>query len=454
MTWHRAIADPYDVDLDDGTVREVHTQMEQGIARLISLVSSNAGLQYIVNAISDMFGLPASIIDNNFTYLAFSKHYPEVFACLGDDGHEGYLPMYLQRSLKHSEIFHPNKTRTDPVFFETPLPTGTTNRNYVTLIYLKHVPVASFSLFTNGEDIPQAELRYLPMVASLLGIEMQKSNFYLLNKINFYSHLLRRLLDDSGTIDDDTLRQRFAVFGYKLKEFKQIVLIDLRDENFGAAGVQAFAEKFQSRLPNSVYFIHDGDIIYLVSGSAQPPLAPEDAREWHNDISETPMRIGISSVFTAVSQFGRALEEARGAIETGLSLDTAQRVLWFDDYRLADLVRRLPKDLDLYSYVYPPLLRVIEHDQEHDTRLAYTLSRYLLNPDCPRAVCEELFIHKNTLYYRLNRIRDLMHVDLDNAEVTTQIYLSFLILRARGRLGFEIDTGPSTHRGVSEAALA
>lgn len=452
MTLRQALADSYSVDPDDGSTREVQAQMEQGIAKLIALVSSNAGLQDIVNSISNMFGLPASIIDNNFTYLAYSKDYPEVFACLGDDLHEGYVPMKLQRSLKRSEIFHPTKVRTEPVYFETPLPNGTINRNYVALIYLKHVPVGSFSLFTNGEDISQVELRYMPMVASLLGIEMQKSNFYLLNKINFFSHLLRRLLDESSMINDDTLAQRFAVFGYKLERFKQIVLVDLRDESFGAAGVQAFAEKFQSRLPRSVYFIHEGDIIYLVSSAEPTPLVPEHAREWQQDISATRMRMGVSSVFAPAAQFARALSEAKGAVETGISLGVSEQVLWFDNYRLADLVRRLPKELDLHSYIYPPLLRVLEHDQEHGTRLAYTLSRYLLNPGCPRGVSEELFVHKNTLYYRLNRIRELMQADLDSAAVRAQIHLSFLILRTLNVIDFDIEVPSRPPR--PEAALA
>lgn len=443
MTWHRAVTDSHPSDLSEEATR-LKTQMEQGIARLITLVANDAGLQQIVNTISDMFGLPATIIDNNFSYLAISDDYAGVFAVFGDDLNEGHVPLRIQKRLKHSEIFHPSTIRTDPVYFDTRLPDDTIRRNYTTLVYLRHVPVASFSIFTNGEEIPQVELRYLPMIASLLSLEMQKSSFYLLNKVTFYRHLLARLLDDSTAIDDETFRLRFAVFGYKLGRFKQVVLIDLSGEDFPAAGVQSFADSFHSHLPDSVYFIHDGDVVYLTSSPEYAPIRPEDAEVWQKDISETKMRIGISSVFDTVSQFTRALKQAKAAIETGLWLGVPGRVLWFDHYRLADLVRRVPKDVDVSSYVFPPLLRVIDHDHEHGSQLTYTLSRYLLNPTCPKTVCQELFIHKNTLYYRLNQLRELMQVDLDAADVRAQIHISFLILRSQNRLSFPAEAMADT----------
>jgi hypothetical protein len=434
MTWHPAILHDDNNDPADGPDKAELLRMDKGMARLVRLVSIDAGLQAVAQAIAELFGHPVSIADTNFTFLALSKDYGARYPTVRDGVAPKYLPLALQERFRGSEVFHPARHRVEPVYFDSVLPDGSIDRNYTTLIYLKHVPVASISLFTEGEDIPQFQLGYLPTIASLISIELQKSNFYLLNKVNFFSHLLARLLDEDTATDDETIRRRLAIFGHQLLDNRQVILLDMRDENFDAAGVQSFADRFQSRVPNSVYFIDNGDIIYLASSRSPAPVTPGDADLWRKDVAAANVRIGLSSVFRHMSEFTRALAQARRSIDTGAALNVTDPVRWFDRYRLADLVRNVNKDVDLTTYLFPPLCWVIDHDQGHGTQLLYTLYQYLRAPNNPTAVSEVLFIHKNTLYYRLNQLREIMHVDLDSTEVRAQIHISFLILWSLHRL--------------------
>ncbi|MCH6472405.1 PucR family transcriptional regulator [Sinomonas terrae] len=61
--------------------------------------------------------------------------------------------------------------------------------------------------------------------------------------------------------------------------------------------------------------------------------------------------------------------------------------------------------------------------------LRQTLASYLRNAASSRAVCEELFIHRNTLAYRLRRIEDLMGISLDDGEIRTTCLLALRILQ-------------------------
>jgi hypothetical protein len=421
---------------DDGTPEALHARLEAGMSRLIRLVAVDAGLQQLVEAISEMFGRKASIIDTNFTYLALSKGYAEMYIPLGDDPDGEYAPLHVQERLRTTEVFHPSRYRPEPAWFDTQMPDGGINRNYATLIYMKHVPIGSFSVFTDGDDLSPVELGYLPTIASLLSIEFQKSNFYLLNKNNFYSQILARLLDQGPAVDEDMIVRRLAIYGYRMEAFKQVVLLTTRDERFDAARVQSFAERFQGHVPNSVYFIDNGDIIYLTSAKEPAPITGAETEIWRKDIAGAHLRVGLSSVFEHVGEFTRALAEARSAIDSAAGLAVADPVSWFDHFRLADLVRHVSKDVDLDTYLFPPLRWVMNYDRQHGTQLAFTLYSYLHSPGNPRAVWEALFIHKNTLYYRLNQIREIMRDDLESAETRAQIHLSFVILRAQNRLSW------------------
>ena len=65
------------------------------------------------------------------------------------------------------------------------------------------------------------------------------------------------------------------------------------------------------------------------------------------------------------------------------------------------------------------LRRLQEYDQAHSTALLHTLCVYLLQEQNLHATARQLFIHRNTLVYRLQRIRTLLQLDLDDAAVRT-----------------------------------
>ena len=64
------------------------------------------------------------------------------------------------------------------------------------------------------------------------------------------------------------------------------------------------------------------------------------------------------------------------------------------------------------------LRRLQEYDQAHSTALLHTLCVYLLQEQNLHATARQLFIHRNTLVYRLQRIRTLLQLDLDDAHFT------------------------------------
>ena len=78
-------------------------------------------------------------------------------------------------------------------------------------------------------------------------------------------------------------------------------------------------------------------------------------------------------------------------------------------------------------------MHVIDLDRKNNTHLAYTLYEYLQDPAHPQAVADKLFIHKNTLYWRLEKIRGIMGRDFKDAETIANIQMTFHVLRIQNR---------------------
>lgn len=56
------------------------------------------------------------------------------------------------------------------------------------------------------------------------------------------------------------------------------------------------------------------------------------------------------------------------------------------------------------------------------------LLKYLKKPKEPNVICEELNIHKNTLYKRLDKIRDVIGVDITEADTIMQFRLTLYLM--------------------------
>jgi len=74
--------------------------------------------------------------------------------------------------------------------------------------------------------------------------------------------------------------------------------------------------------------------------------------------------------------------------------------------------------LDLHEEYLKPILL---YDEHHGTDLLQTLDTYIKCCSSTSAICAELFIHKNTLYSRLNKISQILGKDLSDSDVIFHI---------------------------------
>ena len=74
------------------------------------------------------------------------------------------------------------------------------------------------------------------------------------------------------------------------------------------------------------------------------------------------------------------------------------------------------------------LQELIDYDQKNETELYKTLKAYLRNERNAVHTAKELFIHRSTLFYRLDRIKELIHIDLDDPSTRLYVNISYRIL--------------------------
>lgn len=124
--------------------------------------------------------------------------------------------------------------------------------------------------------------------------------------------------------------------------------------------------------------------------------------------------IGVSDQVKDIVNLHLAYKRARAAVE--MAVKRERSLQYFDRmgmYRMLYLVedRALLRDLS-----DKPLAPLIEYDREHDGEYVATLESYLQCGGSIKAMSEELFIHRNTILYRMSNIKKLLGCSLESPE--------------------------------------
>ncbi len=84
--------------------------------------------------------------------------------------------------------------------------------------------------------------------------------------------------------------------------------------------------------------------------------------------------------------------------------------------------------------IHPDVTRLLEYDASNRSDFSRTLYMYIRYERSQSHTAEALNLHRNTLTYRLHRLRELISCDLDIPEVRLHILVSYELLKLSGRL--------------------
>ena len=404
--------------------------IEAGCGRILQLLSSGATLNALVDEIAAIYGHYCDVLDNALNILAFSEHTVPPTDDLPTEHAHGYIKpnvvSYLRDSGTLRQMGQRSPTRVlDPqrntYAYSVPVQAGPALRIGYLCVFVRADEMLSLTY-----------LHYLPEMAKLVSIEMRRGRFYDTNKAVYFTHLLNDIL--ANVVPKDfSYEDRFLAFSYQLRRWKNIIVLHLGSDIHTQQDLSSLSELLQSVFGNSVFLLQDDYLIYLTSRADHAHVPEDQAERWETTLSGLGLEAGISSTFDNVLTSSAHLEQAKRALSLGHRIEPRRHVHLYDQFRTADLLSRVTPQAELKSFCYPPLMRLIEWDAHNPSAaLLETLRCYLENNQSIVQTCKALFIHRNTLYYRLEKLQAVMECDLNNPSVLYQITFSFSIFRYLG----------------------
>ena len=119
--------------------------------------------------------------------------------------------------------------------------------------------------------------------------------------------------------------------------------------------------------------------------------------------------VGIGSCVTGIKELAGSFKEAQVALEVGKVFDTERKIVSYENLGIARLIYQLPTTLcDMFLREVFKKGSIDSLDQE----TLFTIQKFFENNLNVSETSRKLFVHRNTLVYRLEKIKKLTGLDL------------------------------------------
>nr|WP_202406234.1 helix-turn-helix domain-containing protein [Pontibacillus yanchengensis] len=231
-----------------------------------------------------------------------------------------------------------------------------------------------------------------------------------------------------ATIAKLTLPERFSVLIFSLTNPQQRYLLDY---------LQEIVNKFPER--KRIYLLKtEFQIVMIVHGNrGDEGLITEEARYVIHKIKEQigyaefyRFMIGLGKEYQRLIDVRKSFLEALEVIETANFIEPRPETMprEFSKLGVYRYLATLYEKNSSEDYFSQDLLKLISKDIDSHTDLLKTLEVYLANNGKGKQSANELFIHPNTLNYRIKQILEITNIDFNDFNMKSYLYTELLLL--------------------------
>jgi sugar diacid utilization regulator len=292
----------------------------------------------------------------------------------------------------------------------------------------------------------------LTTIANQVAMAIKNSN---LVDMLAQKNLVKGFFDDlmHGAYDsEDSLRQRANFLGCDLTRPHAVVMIEIShvdehkgEEPMSEEGRISAYKRISGLVRRRIQDTYAGSVIYerenLLTCVICLTKDPSGTRlkTWLRDLSRqmrTEQNVylssGIGNPCQNISDYRRGFAEASEALQMGQNLNPEGGVTHFNDLGVYRYLYKIARMDDLRDTYQDQVARIANYDRRKGTDLLDTLETYLECAGNLTKTSNRLFVHRNTLIQRLERLQSLCDIDLQERSnwLALQVALKVYKLRA------------------------
>ncbi|GAA0432693.1 sporulation transcriptional activator AdeR [Virgibacillus salarius] len=401
---------------------------------LNSLKEKITSLDQLADQIADIFGCPITIEDSNHHVVSYSKHKDNIDQVRISTIINRKVPDKVINALWKKGVMPKLIDSDNPVRIPKINEIGLGNRVAISVRNQNEIlgfvwAHTSDKAFTDEDLILFKEAA--AYVKKFFIKDLQRHRKLEEGYRDFFWQLLRGDLQDT-----DAIKQREKKYNMHLDGNKAIVIIHFTDEITEQMEKHAFyLSESQVKLHVITSLFDNNDFIMLVHLKDAFDYKQTMYAFMDDFITLISQQLDLADIFAAAGlvyqpaqQIQNSYQQAREVLKLQEKLpDTIAPVKLYEDLGVYQFIEQLAAARKMNQYKNPFIEKLRAYDQIHGTSLLTTLEMYFHCDSNVYNTAKRLFIHPNTMNYRLKRIKEVSGIDLKDPNQKANSYLDLII---------------------------
>ena len=334
----------------------------------------------------------------------------------------GYLPMAtIFKMIETNELDSMNGAHRACIFYPKSF-----NQPFVSkTIFSPDGIVAHFYIISLYSKLTEYEVEIADFFGDVITEMLSHDNEYISTSGGFYDNYFIDLIEGKVT-KENILKDVVTSLDWNMDDFYCTVVFNSRDDETMENTINNIQiHIIENTLPCKA-FIYKNYIVAIVN---QAKIKKESLESLiYSIINQFGNCAGYSEAFFNLEKLKEFYLQSVAALQYALNKDKKLEVIPYEKIALKHICKVLGKNLTANLIVHPAINVLKEYDTEKNSNLCETLYYYLVNEQNTQATAKQLYIHRNSMMYRLEKIKSLTNLDLNDINTRVRLVLSYIIL--------------------------
>ncbi|MCD8332616.1 MAG: helix-turn-helix domain-containing protein [Clostridiales bacterium] len=421
----------------DLTLRSLYNQVQRQVHRFLAWdnhlkerIPFNSGLQDILTEAATLIHGTILLSDESYKHLA-SVCDPDVREPFADElcRQGSCSPETVSRFL--SDTFSLQKSGASLVKYHS---SAGNNCTYVYPVYCRDQLAAYLWIILNGaeENRCSEDLGYI--LAEYVAEYLLRSRNPEPRENNLFTTLVGDLIEQRLT-DPEELSYRLKPIRLSFHRYFHLMVISFGVEHLNH-GIpwNYILTQLEYLFPYSNTATYKENIILLIRKEKRGSLLDFDESALTGLLNSYNGRAVIGNASEHLTSLPPMYHQAMDALRIGQTMHPEKRIFYYEDYSMFQMVELAANaasqhmsSQNLAHLCNNEFISLVMYDKKNGTDMTNELFVYLMNERNTVKTAQQLFIHRNTMLYKIRKIESLIGSDLDNPNLRERLVFSHYV---------------------------
>lgn len=416
----------------------IHLKIEKFITEVMDIMMKGGTLKEIATKLYESIGYPLAIYENISDSYEFIWDRDTDTNIYAEALNRGLIDKFINQEIR---LNYKNVSKENGEIYNESIDSimGKMIRRITIPIVIEKAKYGYIFIWIDKKDLGLYDKLLIESYVHIIALNFVKklslSNIESKYKLEFFNNLL----------SNDENRQNEAVesaktFNFKLGLKYTAVIIYFYDY-FKTKDIQSDKSNFNKNIITNFSFVIDRVarlqketilyvdksnsivILYGSKPSEKSEMIKKKVISFCKDVEiealkkfkDQKFRIGIGRPYIDAFKLNKSYEQAKVVVEKFHKSNT-ENVLHYDDLGLYRILCFDGIQTELAKFCSDTISPIVEYDKLNNTELIKTLKIYFECNGNMKKMSKEMFMHYNTIVYRIGKIRDIIGVDFENSD--------------------------------------